>query len=108
MGGGAPPILTAAGWLTLWHGVEPSGMVGIYRTYWSILDRDDPWTVVRTSHPPLLEPAPALLEPLKELMYLDQVVFTTGIVDAGDHYVVASGEADLACRITHVPKAAFG
>ena len=32
------------------------------------------------------------------------VVFTTGIADAGDHFVVASGEADLACRITHVPK----
>ena len=33
------------------------------------------------------------------------VVFTTGIADAGDDYVVASGEADLACRITHLPKA---
>ena len=27
--------------------------------------------------------------------------------DAGDHYIVASGEADLACRITHMPKALF-
>jgi hypothetical protein len=34
-------------------------------------------------------------------------VFTTGIVDAGDHYIVASGEADLACRITLIPKARF-
>ena len=41
-------------------------------------------------------------------MYLRDVVFTTGIVDAGDHFIVASGEADLACRITHVPKSAFG
>ena len=41
-------------------------------------------------------------------MYLPtEVVFTTGIVDAGDHYIVASGEADLACRITHLPKALF-
>ena len=42
MGGGTPPILTdiagRRGWLTLWHGVEPSGSVGIYRTYWSLLD----------------------------------------------------------------------
>jgi hypothetical protein len=30
-----------------------------------------------------------------------------GIADAGDHYIVASGEADLACRITHIPKATF-
>ena len=107
MGGGTPPILTEAGWLTLWHGVEPSGVVGVYRTYWSILDRDDPSVTVRSEHAALLEPAPALTEPLKARMYVDQVVFTTGIADAGDHYVVASGEADLACRITHVDKARF-
>ena len=107
MGGGTPPILTEAGWLTLWHGVEPSGVVGVYRTYWSILDRDDPSVTVRSEHAALLEPAPMLTEPLKDRMYVDQVVFTTGIADAGDHYVVASGEADLACRITHVDKARF-
>ncbi|MDO7842825.1 glycoside hydrolase family 130 protein [Sphingomonas immobilis] len=107
MGGGAPPVLTDRGWLTLWHGVEPKGVVGVYRTYWSILDRDDPAQVVVTSDTPVLEPAPELTEPLKELMYLDNVVFTTGIADAGDHYVVASGEADLACRITHVGKQVF-
>ena len=107
MGGGTPPILTDRGWLSLWHGVEPSGVVGIYRTYWSILDRDDPSVTVATSHPPLLEPAPTLTEPLKDRMYLDNVVFTTGIADAGDHYVVASGETDLACRITHVAKSVF-
>ena len=108
MGGGAPPVLTADGWLSLWHGVEPKEIVGIYRTYWSILDRDDPSQVVRTSHDALLEAAPELTRPLDDKMYVRDVVFTTGIADAGDHFVVASGEADLACRITHVPKAAFG
>ncbi len=108
MGGGTPPILTDEGWLTLWHGVEPKEIVGIYRTYWSILDRDDPSRIVRTEHRPLIEANPALTAPLEELMYVRDVVFTTGIADAGDHYVVASGEADLACRITHVPKSAFG
>ena len=107
MGGGAPPVLTDNGWLSLWHGVEPHGPVGIYRTYWSLLDRDDPSVVVRTAHPPLLEPAPALTEPLAELKYLDHVVFTTGLVDGGDVWIGASGEADLACRITHVPKGAI-
>jgi predicted GH43/DUF377 family glycosyl hydrolase len=105
MGGGAPPVLTDDGWLTLWHGVEPSGVVGIYRTYWSILDRDDPSIVVKTSHQALLEPAPELTDPLRDLMYLDNVVFTTGIADAGDHWIVASGEADLACRVTWIDKA---
>jgi predicted GH43/DUF377 family glycosyl hydrolase len=107
MGGGTPPILTPRGWLTLWHGVEPSGMVGVYRTYWSILDRYDPSVTVATEHAPLLEPAPALTEPLKDLLYLDNVVFTTGIAEQGEEYVVASGEADLACRITHIPRSTF-
>ncbi|MEH3100725.1 glycosidase [Sphingomonas adhaesiva] len=110
MGGGAPPVLAQVdgreGWLTLWHGVEPSGVVGIYRTYWTLLDRDDPSVALATSHTPLLEPAPALTEAMKERMYLDDVVFTTGIADGGAHWVVASGEADLACRITHVAKGA--
>jgi predicted GH43/DUF377 family glycosyl hydrolase len=107
MGGGAPPILTERGWLTLWHGVEPREIVGVYRTYWSLLDRDDPARVLHTSHEPLLEANRDLTDPLEDRMYVDDVVFTTGIVDAGDHYIVASGEADLACRITHIPKAAL-
>ena len=63
--------------------------------------------MLATSHEPLLEANPALTEPLREQMYLDNVVFSTGIVEEDDHFVVASGEADLACRITHVPKDAF-
>jgi predicted GH43/DUF377 family glycosyl hydrolase len=108
MGGGAPPVLTDKGWLTLWHGVEPSGMVGVYRTYWSLLDAKDPSITLASGEHPILSPAPHLTDPIRDLMYLDNVVFTTGIADAGDHFVVASGEADLACRITHVPKSAFG
>jgi beta-1,2-mannobiose phosphorylase / 1,2-beta-oligomannan phosphorylase len=107
MGGGTPPILTDRGWLTLWHGVEPKEIVGIYRTYWSLLDRDDPSRVIATEHHPLLEANAELTRPLEERMYVRDVVFTTGIADAGEHYVVASGEADLACRITHIPKARF-
>jgi predicted GH43/DUF377 family glycosyl hydrolase len=106
-GGGTPPILTPDGWLTLWHGVEPHEVVGIYRTYWSILDAEDPSRTVAGSDQPLLEAAAELTRPLEDKMYVRGVVFTTGIADGGDHYVVASGEADLACRITHVPKEVF-
>ena len=112
MGGGAPPILAEVagkrGWLTLWHGVEPKEIVGIYRTYWSLLDPDDPARVLASDEAPLIEADPALTAPIDELMYLRDVVFTTGIVDAGDHFIVASGEADLACRVTHIPKTLFG
>lgn len=95
------------GWLSLWHGVEPKEIVGIYRTYWSVMDNYDPSQIIRTDDTPLLEPSPELTRPIEHQMYLRDVVFTTGIADGGDHYVMASGEADLACRITHVPKAVF-
>ena len=108
IGAGAPPVPTRDGWLTLWHGVEPKEMVGVYRTYWSILDHDNPARVVRVGEMPVLVANAALTAPIEHQMYLRDVVFTTGIADGGDHYVVASGEADLACRITHVPKSAFG
>lgn len=112
IGGGAPPILTEVagkrGWLTLWHGVEPKEIVGIYRTYWTLLDADDPTIAVAGDHVPLLEADPELTRPLEDLLYLRDVVFTTGVVEAGDRFIVASGEADLACRITHIPKDMFG
>lgn len=111
MGGGAPPILTDVagrrGWLSLWHGVEPKEIIGIYRTYWSLLDPLNPSRAIATSDAPLLEPNPELTRPYEELMYVRDVVFTTGIADTGDRFIVASGEADLACRITHIPKSAF-
>jgi predicted GH43/DUF377 family glycosyl hydrolase len=112
MGGGAPPILTEVGgkrgWLSLWHGVEPKEIIGIYRTYWVLLDEHDPTVIIATHDWPLIEPNPELTRPHEDLMYVRDVVFTTGVVDAGDHFIVASGEADLACRITHVPKSLFG
>jgi predicted GH43/DUF377 family glycosyl hydrolase len=113
IGGGAPPILTEEGWLTLWHGVEPKEIVGIYRTYFSVLDRADPARVLRTHHHPVLEANPDLTRPIEHQMYVRDIVFTTGIADGDQgaavpgHYIVASGEADLACRITHIPKAFF-
>ena len=108
IGGGSPPVLTEAGWLTLFHGVQMRGAVGVYRTFWALLDTDDPSTVIyRSDAAALLEADRALTRPLHSQMYLDDIVFTTGMVDAGDTYIVASGEADLACRMTHVPKAAF-
>ncbi len=107
MGGGAPPILTPDGWLTIWHGVEAKEIVGIYRSYWCLLDAEDPSRILHTCREPLLEPAPDLTRPIEDQMYVRDVVFTTGISDGGEYYVVASGEADLACRITHVPKSEF-
>ena len=109
VGGGTPPILTENGWLMLYHGVEPRDKVGIYRTFWALLDRADPTQILRVEDSvPLLEANPALTDPIAHQMYLPTpIVFTCGIVDTGDHYIVASGEADLACRMTHLSKDRF-
>ncbi len=108
MGAGAPPIRVDDGWLSLWHGVEPHGATGRCRTYWSLLDGADPVRVVRTAHPPLLSARPALTEAVPAMrLTAPGVVFTTGAVDGGDHLIVASGEADFGCRITHIPRSAF-
>jgi len=88
-------------------GDSAAEIVGIYRTYWSLLDREDPSKVIRSENAPLLDASPELTRPLEDKMYLRDVVFTTGIVDAGEHFIVASGEADLACRITYIPKDRF-
>ncbi|HKX36141.1 MAG TPA: glycosidase [Rhizorhapis sp.] len=109
VGGGSQPILTEQGWLLIYHGVEPQQTVGIYRSFWALLDADDPSRILRLEDDePLLEANAALTADLTDRMYLPApVVFTTGVADAGDHYIVASGEADLACRITLLPKARF-
>ena len=109
IGGGTPPILTPKGWLALFHGVKIKEKVGIYRTYWALIDTENPHNILKIEDKePLLESKPELTEDIKDQIYLNDVVFTTGIVDAGDHYIVASGELDLACRITHIPKSFFG
>ena len=109
VGGGTPPVLTDAGWLTLYHGVERREAVGIYRSFWALLDRDDPGTILRIEDQvPLIEADPALTAPIAHQLYLPTpVVFSTGLIDGGDRYIVASGEADLACRITHLDKGVF-
>jgi predicted GH43/DUF377 family glycosyl hydrolase len=109
VGGGSPPIRTEHGWLVVYHGVETRETVGIYRSFWALLDLDDPSRILRLEDDaPLLEADAELTRSIAEQLYLPTpVVFTTGIADGGDHYVVASGEADLACRITHLPKVRF-
>ncbi|AQR74940.1 glycosidase [Sphingomonas sp. LM7] len=109
IGGGSQPVLTPEGWMMIYHGVEKQDAVGVYRSFWALLDKDDPSKILRVEDEvPLLEANPTLTADIAHQMYLPTpVVFTTGVADAGDHYIVASGEADLACRITQIPKERF-
>lgn len=108
LGGGAQPILTPKGWLVLFHGVEKKGKVGVYRTYWALLDKNEPWKILYLDmQNPILTANPDLTKQLSNNIYIEDVVFTTGIVDYGDNYILASGELDLCTRITHISKSKF-
>ena len=108
LGGGTQPILTEKGWLVLFHGVEKNDKVGIYRSYWAILDKDKPENIIHLEmKTPLLEANPSLTEKFKDIIYIEDVVFTTGIVEMDDYYMIASGELDLCSRITRIPKSVF-
>ncbi len=108
VGGGTPPVLTSKGWLMLYHGVENKGAVGIYRTFWALLDKDDPSKIVYLEDAvPLLEANSNLTSAINHQIYLDDVVFSTGISEHGDDFIIASGELDLACRITRISKKHF-
>jgi len=108
IGGGTPPVRTSEGWLILYHGVENKGEVGIYRTFWALLDKDEPIKILHLEDTnPLLEANAVLTQNIRHQAYLDNIVFTTGIADHGDEFIIASGELDLACRITSISKKQF-
>jgi len=56
---------------------------------------------------PVLTAKPELTKDISESIYMEDVVFTTGIVEHENHYIVASGELDLCTRITHISKSKF-
>jgi predicted GH43/DUF377 family glycosyl hydrolase len=108
IGGGTPPILTPEGWLMLYHGVENKGDVGIYRTFWALLDPEDPLKILQLEDQiPLLESNPFLTKNISNQIYLNDVIFSTGMASHKDDFIIASGELDLACRITIISKNYF-
>ncbi len=108
LGGGAQPILTDDGWLILFHGVENYQTVGNYRTFWCVLKKDKPNKIKYINlENPVMESNSTLTNKFDKIKYVDNVVFTTGIEEYNNKYIIASGELDLCCRITHVLKNNF-
>ena len=71
IGGGTPPVLTQDGWLMLYHGVENKSDVGIYRTFWALLDKDDPLKILHLEDTtPLLEANPELTAKIITTRYI--------------------------------------
>ncbi|CAA9210209.1 MAG: GH130 [uncultured Chloroflexia bacterium] len=82
IGGGAPPVLTPLGWVTIIHGVDGEILQGVdhqprvrYAAGVLVLDRDDPRKVLYRSREPILAPDTAE----EQHGVVDNVVFPTAV-----------------------------
>lgn len=94
LGNCGPPIETEAGWLVLTHGVGPMRGYAIGAT---LLDLDDPTTVLGTLSSPLLAPDADEREG-----YVPNVVYSCGALVHADTLVIPYGCSDSAIRVGFV------
>lgn len=87
IGGGAPMLETAKGWLQIYHGVDARQHYGLGAL---LLDRDDPRIVRARLDRPLATPT----EPYELSGFFNNVLFACGAVIAGDDLRVYYGGAD--------------
>ncbi|MFQ6102565.1 MAG: glycosidase [Anaerolineae bacterium] len=92
IGAGPPPIKTDAGWLLIYHGVDPDH---VYRAGAALLDLEEPWKVIARTTEPILEPE----EEYEREGDVPNVVFPEGavVVVVGDELLVFYGAADKVC-----------
>ena len=80
IGPGAPPIKTAKGWLSIYHGVFPTMDGSVYRLGVALHDLDDPANIIGVGDNWILQPE----EPYEITGYVHNVVFTCGAVPEDD------------------------
>lgn len=87
IGGGAPPIRTDAGWLSIYHDADASNRytLGAFLT-----PLDAPGQISARSHAPIFAPE----APYETRGFFGNVVFTCGVVAAGDRLRLYYGAAD--------------
>jgi len=87
VGGGAPPLWTEAGWLSIYHAADPQDRycLGAFLTA-----HDDPARVIGRTHEPILSPE----APYEVEGFFGNVVFTCGALLDGDRLKLYYGAAD--------------
>lgn len=95
VGAGSVPILTEKGWLMFYHGVITTCNGYRYSMGAVLLDKDEPWKVLRRSKDYLLAPA-ALYELTGDV---PDVVFPCAALTEGDKVCVYYGAADTCVGI---------
>ncbi len=97
VGAGATPIKTEIGWLHFYHGVDKNL---IYKLGILVHKLDDPSQIIYRSKEPVLEPS---LDWEKQ-GYVDNVVFTCGVVEKDHRYLVYYGAADKVIGVAAIEK----
>jgi predicted GH43/DUF377 family glycosyl hydrolase len=107
IGPGAPPVKTARGWLSIYHGVFPTMDGCVYRLGLALHDLEDPSRIIAVCDEWILQP-----EEIYEITgYVHNVVFTCGAVPeedgsikiywGGADKVMCVGTADMECLVDH-------
>ncbi len=87
VGGGAPPLWTEQGWLSIYHAADPNDRycLGAFLT-----SHDAPGRVIRQAHQPILVPE----APYETQGFFPNVVFSCGALLDGDRLKVYYGASD--------------
>ena len=97
VGAGSVPILTDEGWLMFYHGVITTCNGYRYSMGAVLLDKDEPWRVLRRSMEYLLAPA----APYELAGDVQNVVFPCAALTEGDKVTVYYGAADTCVCMAH-------
>ncbi len=86
------PIELPEGWLILYHGVRVTTASQIYRTGMALLDKDEPWRVLRRGEEWVLGPK----EPYERVGEVNDVTFVTGgiVMPENNQLYIYYGAAD--------------
>jgi beta-1,2-mannobiose phosphorylase / 1,2-beta-oligomannan phosphorylase len=104
VGAGPPPVRVPGGWLEIYHGNRhPSrpGEVGAYAAGAVLLDPDDPARILARTPGPIFAPE----ADFERHGFVPDVVFPTGIVEAGETLLLYYGAADAGTAVVGFDRA---
>ncbi len=100
IGAGAPPIKTERGWLNFYHGTDHNRC---YRLGVFYSDLEDPSRIIGRSAEPIMDPE----EAFECIGCVPNVVFTCGVIERDDHFLIYYGGADSAIGVATLDKKAL-
>ena len=104
VGAGPPPIHAPEGWLLIYHGnrrPERPGAVGVYSAGAILLDQEDPAHILKRTSQPFFTPT----TDFERNGFVPDVIFPTGIVEAGDSLLIYYGAADACTAVVEFSRA---